>query len=220
MKMRNAILLALLALTLATPADAKKKATWKKGYTQNDWTLGYGFNSCMMTVGSMKDIEMADVTKLTVTADNRTSIGSISASFSHRKGRRVSFGLTAAMEITNEDCMINNKSYSQDGRQIDNFVKVGELTNRYTTVTPHLRLNWKEWDKAMLYSKVAVGVTFIGDSYTNKAKEVYNVQSKKQHFFGYQVSPLGLMIGRKAGAFVEVGFGSYGIAQAGFCYKF
>lgn len=218
--MRNAIILVLLAMTLAAPADAKKKATWKKGYLQNDWTVGYGFKSCMMTVSSMKDIEMADVTKRTVTADNRTSIGSIGVSYSHRKGRLVSFGLSAAFELTNEDCMINNKTFRQDGQQVDNLVKVGELANRYITVTPHLRLNWKEWGKAMLYSKVAVGVTFIGDSYTNKAQEVYDVQSKKQHFFGYQVSPLGLMIGSKAGAFIEVGYGSYGIAQAGFCYKF
>lgn len=218
--MRNTILLALLALITCLPAAAKKKATWKKSYLQNDWTLGYGFKSCMMTVGSMKDIEMSDVTKLTVSADNRTSIGSIGASFSHRKGRVVSFGLSAAFELTTEDCLVNNMTYSQDGKRIDNYSKVGELTNRYTTVTPHLRLNWKEWGNAMLYSKVAVGVTFIGDSYTNTGKESYDVQSKKQHFFGYQVSPLGLMIGKKAGGFIEVGFGSYGIAQAGFCYRF
>lgn len=219
--MRNAILLTLLALlTLALPAEAKKKATWKKGYLQNDWTIGYGFKSCMMTVESMKEIEMADVTKMDVTADNRTSIGAIGASFSHRKGKRLSFGLSAAFELTSEDCMINNKTYRQDGTQVDNFVKVGELDNRYITVTPHLRINWKEWNKAMLYSKVAVGVTFIGDSYTNSTKVEYDVQSKKQHFFGYQVSPIGLMIGKKAGGFIEVGFGSYGIAQAGFCYRF
>ncbi len=220
--MRNAILLVLLALTVCAPASAKKKATWKKGYLQNDWSVGYGFKSCMMTVSGLKDVEMSDVTKKTVSADNRESIGSIGLSYTHRKGRLLSFGLAAAFEQTKEDCFINNRAFRQDGVMVDNYEKVGELSNRYITVTPLLRFNWAEWKqgKVMLYTKLAVGVTFIGDSYTNKSKDEYDVQSKKQHYFGYQVSPLGLMIGSKAGGFVEVGYGSYGIAQAGFCYRF
>lgn len=220
--MRNAILILLLALTICAPASAKKKATWKKGYLQNDWTVGYGYKSCMMTVSGLKDVEMSDVTKMTVTADNRESIGSIGLNYTHRKGRLVSFGLAAAFEMTKEDCLINKRVWSQDGVLVDNFEKVGELSNKYITVTPLIRFNWAEWNqgKVVLYTKLAVGVTFIGDSYTDKSTDRYEVQSKKQHYFGFQASPLGLMIGRKAGGFIEVGYGSYGIAQAGFCYRF
>ena len=124
--MRNAILILLLALTICAPASAKKKATWKKGYLQNDWTVGYGYKSCMMTVSGLKDVEMSDVTKMTVTADNRESIGSIGLNYTHRKGRLVSFGLAAAFEMTKEDCLINKRAWSQDGVLVDNFEKEPE----------------------------------------------------------------------------------------------
>ena len=222
--MRNAIaLLLLIALTICTPAEArKKKATWKKGYTQNDWSVGYGYKSIMTISDGFKDIEMSDVTKLTVTADNRKSIGAISFGYTHRKGKLVSFGLQAAFELTKEDCMINNKTWAIDGTQVDHYSEVGELTNRYITVTPLLRFNWADYcdGKLNIYSKIAAGITFIGDSYTNQSELTYSVTSKKQHYFGFQVSPIGIQYDKKAGFFIEAGFGSYGIAQAGFCYHF
>lgn len=221
--MRNAILLILAALLTCTTATAgKKKATWAKGYTQNDWTLGYGFKSVISLSSSFEDMEMSNVTHQTLTADDRQSIGAISLGFTHRSGQKVSFGLQAAFEMTKQNCMINESKFAADGSKVNNYIKVGELSSRYITVTPLLRFNWVEKNKGKLtfYSKLAAGITFIGDSFDSQTEVNYEVESKKQHFFGFQVSPLGLMIGTKLGGFVEVGYGSYGIVQAGLCYKF
>ena len=99
--------------------------------------------------------------------------------------------------------------------------KVGELTNTYISVTPLLRFNWVEWSGFVtMYSKVAVGMTFIGDSYSAEPGCDYSVQSKKQHYFGYQVSPVGVMVGRRLSGFAEVGFGTHGLAQLGLAYRF
>ena len=72
----------------------------------------------------------------------------------------------------------------------------------------------------MFYSKLAVGLTFIGDSFDNMDEEPYDIQSQKQHYFGYQISPVGLVIGRKLCGFIEAGYGSHGLVQAGLTYRF
>lgn len=223
--MKNTItMLLLLALAIcSTPAQAKKnkKATWGKNFTQNDWNFGYGYKSCLMIVDGMQELELSHMSS-TIEAANRTSIGTIAFGYSHRPTRFFSFGIQAGFELTKEDCVYNSLTYTPSHERVDNYIKVGELTNRYITVTPMIKLNWAEYNKEFfrIYSKFAAGMTFIGDSYTNMSDETYVVQSKKQHYFGYQVSPLGFVWGRKAGAYLELGFGSYGIGQAGFFYKF
>lgn len=225
MTMKNTIaLIMLIALAVCSPAQAKKnkKATWAKSFTQNDWNLGYGYKSCLMIVDGMQELELSHMSS-TIEATNRTSIGTISFGYTHRPTRFFSFGIQAGFELTKEDCVYNNSTYNASHQRVDNYFKVGELTNRYITVTPMIRLNWAEYSKDFfrIYSKFAVGMTFIGDSFTNQSEtETYVVQSKKQHYFGYQVSPLGFVWGRKAGAYLELGFGSYGIVQAGLFYKF
>lgn len=189
------------------PAHAKKnkKATWAKGYTQNDWNLGYGYKSCLMIVDRMQELELSHMSS-TIEAANRTSIGTISFGYTHRPTRFFSFGIQAGFELTKEDCVFNNTTYNASHQRVDNYSKVGELTNRYITVTPLIRLNWAEYSKDFfrIYSKFAVGMTFIGDSFTNMSEtETYVVQSKKQHYFGYQVSPLGFVWGRKAGSLIS-----------------
>ncbi|MDD7724461.1 MAG: hypothetical protein SOY07_09235 [Bacteroidales bacterium] len=214
MKIFSFLFLFLVTALLSPSALAVskgKKAGWKKGYYQNDWQIGYGFKSCIMTVDALADVEMSDVTQSNVVTENRKSIGALTAQFTHRAGQKVSFGLAFTYEQTTEDCIVKIRNYES---------KVGELTNRYFTATPLLRFNWVEGNLVMFYSKLAVGLTFIGDSFDNIAEEPYDIQSQKQHYFGYQISPVGLVIGRKLCGFIEAGYGSHGLVQAGLTYRF
>ena len=85
------------------------------------------------------------------------------------------------------------------------------------------------WTKnVLIYSKLGLGMTFIFDSYSAESTDgttgVLSVSadatSEKQHNFAYQLSPIGIIVGRKACGFAEVGFGTQGIAQVGFMYRF
>lgn len=209
----------LLSLFLFTPTSASaaskgKKATWKKDFKQNDFQIGYGYLSCIKIVDALGDVEMSDVTQADVETQNRKTIGAITAQFTHRNRRGVSFGIALSYEQTKEDCILSfNKNVS---------TKVGELTNRYISATPLLRFNWFDCcGKVLFYSKLAAGITFIGDKYTNMSETRYDVKSQKQHYFAYQVSPLGFALGtRPFGVFIEGGFGTHGVVQAGLTYRF
>lgn len=203
----------LLAIAVALLCCPDASAQWKKGYKQNDWQVGYGYLSCIAVVDALGDVEMDDVTQRDVETDSRASIGAITAQYTHRGGRLVSFGLALSYEMTKEDCIVTPMKNTK--------VKVGELTNTYISVTPLLRFNWVEWNGLVtMYSKLAIGMTFIGDSYSAEPGCDYSVQSKKQHYFGYQVSPVGVMVGRRLSGFAEVGFGTHGLAQVGVAYRF
>ncbi len=212
-----AFLLSLFLLaptTVASAASKGKKATWKKDFKQNDWQIGYGYLSCIKIVDALGDVEMSDVTQANVETQNRKTIGAITAQITHRKHRAVSFGIALSYEQTKEDCIRSfNKEVS---------TKVGELTNRYISATPLLRFNWFDYcGNVLLYSKLAAGITFIGDKYTNMSESSYDVKSQKQHYFAYQVSPIGFMlVGRKFGGFIEAGFGTQGVVQAGVVCSF
>ena len=214
MRLTNSLPL-LLALTLVSPtalaAPKGKKAGWKKGYYQNDWQIGYGFKSCIMVVDALSDVEMSDVTQADIITDNRKSIGALTAQYTHRAGQKVSFGLAISFERTTQDCIVKFKSLE---------TKVGELTNSYISATPLLRFNWVEGNTVMFYSKLAAGITFIGDSFDKTTETDYDIQSQKQHYFGYQISPVGLMFGKKICGFIEAGFGTHGLLQGGLTYKF
>lgn len=206
---RVAMFLAAAGMTLLC---AEASAQWKKGYKQNDWQVGYGFKSCVAVVDALGDVEMGDVTRSNVETANRESIGSVTAQFTHRRGRLVSFGVALSYEQTRQDCVA---LLSGQGK-----CKVGELTCRYVSLTPLLRFNWFERGMVCLYSKAAIGLTFIGDSFDDTARLGYDVRSAKSRYVGYQASPLGLMVGRRLCGFVEAGFGTHGLAQAGVAYRF
>lgn len=222
------------ALVAAVVITHSAQAQWKKGYEQNDWSVSYGFSSCITMVDALGDVEMSDPRLGNIETDNRESIGAFTAQFMHRKGRKVSFGGAIAFQITNEDCnVVDRKSGGlmkddvTTGASVTSY-KHGELTNYYASIMPQLRFNWKETKNVLIYSKLGLGMTFIFDSYSAESTDgttgVLNVSadatSEKQHYFAYQLSPIGIIVGRKACGFAEVGFGTQGIAQVGFMYRF
>lgn len=189
-----------------------KKATWGKGFKQSDWQVGYGYLSCIKLDDALGEVEISDVSQVNVETESRTTIGSITAQITHRNCQKVSYGIALSYEQTKEDCVT---AYNKSVRN-----KVGELTNRYITVTPLLRFNWIERSHVMFYSKLAIGVTFIGDKYEGLGDSKGDIQSKKQHSFGYQVSPIGFTFGSQLCGFIEAGYGSHGLVQAGVFYRF
>jgi opacity protein-like surface antigen len=55
---------------------------------------------------------------------------------------------------------------------------------------------------------------------SGSTKETGSSYSNKEAAFAYQINPAGLRVGKKFGAFVEVGYGYKGIATAGLNYRF
>lgn len=205
---------ALLTAALLCAGTVAANAQWRKPFKTNDFVVKYGYLSCMTIVKSLGNVEQNDVGQATLETDNRKSIGAVSAEFMHRKRQKFSFGIGATWERTTEDCLYPTP--------FDGDINAGQLTNTYITVTPMIRFNWIDRTFFMMYTRLAAGFTFILDKWDGSSADYDNwdVKSEKQHYFGYQISPLGFAFGRRICGFVEIGFGCQGLAQAGIMFKF
>ena len=97
---------------------------------------------------------------------------------------------------------------------------VGDFFNSYHSICPSFKYNWYNYNFITLYSRVNAGIgiatakaSFINEE--NKPDEDTRVKA----FFMYQVSPIGIELGRQMAGFVEVGFGHMGTAMAGIRYR-
>ena len=98
--------------------------------------------------------------------------------------------------------------------------KVGKKSNYYFSVLPAVKLDWYRGDVVGLYSKLGAGVTmrreireFDGD------RAEYNTDKTDFHF-NWQVSLIGIEVGKSLRGFAEGGFGEQGVLMLGLRYKF
>ena len=108
-------------------------------------------------------------------------------------------------------------SYSRYGEDVqkDN-VKVGDRNRNYFTLMPAVKYYWVNKNNFGLYSKVAVGATYMSSKVTEKGVD----ESNSKMYFMCQVSGIGVEFGGKLRGFVEAGVGEQGIVLAGLKYKF
>ena len=98
--------------------------------------------------------------------------------------------------------------------------KVGKKSNYYFSVLPAVKFDWYRGDVVGLYSKLGAGVTMrreIREFEGNKAE--YNTD-KTDIMFNWQVSLIGIEVGKSLRAFAEGGFGEQGVVMLGLRYKF
>lgn len=98
--------------------------------------------------------------------------------------------------------------------------KVGKKSNYYFTAMPAVKFDWLRGNVVGLYSKLGAGVTmrreireFDGD------RAEYNTDKTDFHF-NWQVSLIGIEVGKSLRGFAEGGFGEQGVLMLGLRYKF
>lgn len=113
-------------------------------------------------------------------------------------------------------------SYTNSDKRImstnDNII--GDFFNSFHSICPSFKYNWYNYDFITLYSRLNAGVAIATSkaSYITSSLEP-NEKTEVKAFFMYQVSPIGIEVGRQMAGFVEVGFGHMGTAMAGIRYR-
>ena len=108
-------------------------------------------------------------------------------------------------------------AYSRYGEdEVKDNVKVGDRTRNYFTLMPAVKYYWVNKNNFGLYSKVAVGATYMSSKVTENGVD----ENNSKVYFMCQVSAIGVEFGGKLRGFVEAGVGEQGIVLAGLKYKF
>ena len=88
----------------------------------------------------------------------------------------------------------------------------GDAKSMFYTVMPAVKYNWLNKKSFSMYSKGAVGVTFMSNTGSK--------DSSSKVTFNWQASVIGAEFGGSFRGFVELGMGEQGIILAGLRYKF
>ncbi|WP_147381224.1 hypothetical protein [Parabacteroides sp. AM08-6] len=139
--------------------------------------------------------------------DDKGKFGSLNISYLFYPDDNLGFGIVYS--YTNSDKRI-----------LRNTNVVGDFYNSFHSICPSLKYNWYNYNLVTLYSRVNAGIaiattkaSFINEQTLPEEKTATKV------FFMYQVSPVGIEVGRQIAGFIEVGFGHMGTAMAGLRYR-
>ena len=140
--------------------------------------------------------------------DDGTIFGPVSLEFSrHLNNPRLAIGGFISYSKWDSDIL----------KKRGNHEKVGERKRNYLTVMPSVKWYLVNKNSFGLYTKGAVGATFYNSTQDDLAGETEKDNST--HFM-YQLSFIGLEVGKQVRGFVEVGIGEQGFLQTGIKYKF
>jgi hypothetical protein len=98
--------------------------------------------------------------------------------------------------------------------------KVGKKSNYYFTVLPAFKFDWLRGDVVGLYSKLGAGVTLRREIREFDGDRAEHNTDKTDFHFNWQVSLIGIEVGKSLRGFAEGGFGEQGVLMLGLRYKF
>lgn len=200
--MKKILLMVTVAMMTAMNVNAQRN-----GYdTKHEIGISYGAmsNTTWMSIG---DAMGTILTLGAVKYSDGKFIGPIAVEYFYHLNPIIGIGAIGAYAKETKDILLANEYY-------------GEAKNTYITVMPAAKFNWLRKKYFGMYSKVAVGMTFVS------LKEDYSVSNVENHSesrvaFNFQASALGIEAGSEnIRAFAELGIGEQGVILGGVRAKF
>ncbi|MEG0648012.1 MAG: hypothetical protein RR471_12705 [Bacteroides sp.] len=198
----------LLAVLLLSSGFKSKAADWTE--LQHEISLSYG---ALPVFDLLNYYENHFSNKSVNFYDDKGKFGSFNVSYLFYPDEMVGFGVIYS--YTNSDKYIMDKTNS-----------IGNLSNSFHSIMPSVKVNWYNYDYITLYSRINIGITiataeanYFDESKITEKEDPYIRNTEITPFFMYQVSPIGIEVGRAIAGFVEVGFGHMGTAMIGLRYR-
>ncbi|RUT72211.1 hypothetical protein D0817_00910 [Flavobacterium cupreum] len=197
--MKKVIVLSVLLLcaTIAKAQDTEKNEI-RVGYSDATFIqLGDGFADAFSNaiVSGLSGVKYKD-------AKNKT-IGMFEAGYRYNINERLKIGGDLSY-LKSEDTFKASTANAKSVTRNTNYL-MGLATVEFSYIRTSL-LNF--------YGSGGLGII------SGSIKETGGSYSSNEVGFAYQINPAGLRVGKKLGAFVELGYGYKGIATAGINYRF
>ena len=154
----------------------------------------------------------------TTTYADEKYVPALSAEYFHHISKVVSVGGIAAFNGYSRDMYCNWQSSDGSTRK----EKVGKGEKYFATLMPAVKFDWLRKKNFGLYSKAAVGVTYMFEKEVqDNHGESKKVNDDSKLMFNFHATLLGVEAGsQKLRGFIELGVGEQGMMQAGVRYKF
>ena len=164
----------------------------------------------------------------TTTYGNEKEIPAFSAEYFHHVSKMVSIGGIVGFNSYSKDMYFTWQKNNGDGSTSSKSKeKIGNAKKYYATLMPAVKFDWVSKKNFGVYSKFALGITYMHEKEVqNKDENNNNIGDKEVHseskiMGNFQASLLGIEAGTpKIRAFAEAGIGEQGILLAGIRYKF
>jgi hypothetical protein len=221
---RVSILCLLLLSIVVSYAQSIRVQEVKRSVEKNELSLGYGYitrdnflngfgriSRKLIINDSLKyRLNSADAYKLfgtdkSVGYGTLKSSGAFFGSYRHTVLPWLSVGLTAGFEKETKDLQIGGNA-------------VGLYTRYVITIAPELQARYYHKGLTTMYGALGIGNTFVNEQYTSLTSDKHI--DATDNYAGFQVSPIGLKVGKKLSGFGEIGFGYKGVVQLGISYKY
>lgn len=147
----------------------------------------------------------------TVYSGNISSTGAAFLNYDHQLSSSVSVGMGLTYSRLTRDLMF---------RIADEEIKAGTGSSDYYTFMGRFNHTWLKSEWVRLYYTAAFGFTIIHDKAEIEAKYKPVDNSDNSFHVAFQLTPVGIEIGKTFSVFAEGGLGYNGLVAAGLSYKF
>ena len=200
--MKKILVIVAVAMMTAVSVNAQS------GYEDTKHEVGISYGAMSNTTWmSIADAMGPTITLGAVKYDDGKFTGPIAVEYFYHLNPIIGIGAIGAYTHETKDILISNDKY-------------GEAKNTFVTVMPAAKFNWLRKKYFGMYSKVAVGLTFVSKKEDYSKGNAEN-QSESIVGFNFQASALGIEAGSETiRAFAELGVGEQGVLLGGIRAKF
>ncbi|MDR3308811.1 MAG: hypothetical protein LBS80_02525 [Tannerella sp.] len=172
---------------------------------KHEFSIGAGIFSTSNIVFAIGD---AIVNGINITGDAKfeehTASPVYHLGYKYYLSRKIGLGATLTAGTEKAKGMISN--------QYD-----GELKRFYSNIAIESSFNYVNTEYVKVYALAGVGLLYLQQAYTPQ-----NEKKKEQSLCtaDFQITPIGVKVGKTAGCYLEAGFGYKGIVSCGVFYRF
>jgi len=150
-----------------------------------------------------------DASKQQVRYGDKKRTGALFATYRFQIIKQLSVGLAVGYE--REWSELTYSDY-----QLKKEVKAGDYSRAAVTIAPELQVLYKQMPMVSVYGGLGMGATLV----TEKINGNIGTQTYKGDYFAFQLTPIGVRVGRKLSGFTELGYGYKGAISMGLAYRF
>ncbi len=165
--------------------------------------VSYGIGTTSEIIDAFSDILMSGLSGKKYTKNTNYS-GAIILGYKYKLNKRVRLGGTFTYE-------------KSDAKAYSDKVYVGKFNRNYYTIAAEADFNYFSSKYVDIYGSLGLGGTLYHEKYTSEDNEKDN---NEIFHINYQVTPIGIKLGKNIGAFAELGVGYKGIISAGAFARF